>query len=71
MKSLYFSSEHETFRSTVRQFVEKEVTPHADTWERERRIPRSIWKRMGELGFLGINHPEAYGGTAADFFYSV
>ena len=71
MKSLYFSSEHETFRSTVRQFVEKEVAPHADTWEREQRIPRSIWKRMGEVGFLGINHPEAYGGTAADFFYSV
>jgi len=71
MKSLYFNSEHETFRSTVRQFVEKEVAPHADAWERERRIPRSIWKRMGELGFLGINHPEAYGGTAADFFYSV
>ncbi len=71
MKSLYFSSEHETFRSTVRQFVEKEVAPHADTWERERRIPRSIWRRMGELGFLGINHPEVYGGAAADFFYAV
>ncbi len=71
MKSLYFNSEHETFRTTVRQFVEKEVAPHADIWEREQRIPRSIWKRMGELGFLGINHPEAYGGTAADFFYSV
>ncbi len=71
MKSLYFSSEHDAFRNTVRQFVEKEVAPHADAWERERRIPRSIWRRMGELGFLGINHPEAYGGTAADFFFSV
>lgn len=71
MKSLYFTSEHEAFRNTVRSFVEREVAPHGDTWERERRIPRFIWKRMGDLGFLGINHPEAYGGTAADFFYSV
>lgn len=71
MNSPYFSSEHETFRTTLRRFVEKEVVPFAEDWERERRIPRSIWKRMGELGFLGINYPEEYGGTEADIFYSV
>ena len=71
MKSLYFTTEHEAFRNTARLFMEKEVVPFADEWERERCIPRSIWKRMGELGFLGIDYPEEYGGTDADFFYSV
>jgi len=71
MKSLYFTAEHEIFRRTVRQFVEKEVTPYAEEWEKNKRIPRAIWNRMGDLGFFGINYPEKYGGTGADFFYSV
>jgi len=71
MKSPYFTADHDTFRDTVRQFLQKEVAPNAEKWEEERRIPKSIWKRMGDLGFLGINFPEAYGGTGADFFYSV
>jgi acyl-CoA dehydrogenase len=71
MKSPFFTTEHEAFRDTTRHFIEKEVTPFADEWERDRRIPKSIWKRMGELGFLGIGYPEEYGGTGTDFFYSV
>lgn len=71
MRSFYFTSNHEIFRNTVRQFIEKEVAPHAEEWEKNQRIPRSIWSRMGELGFLGINYPDTYGGTGADFFYSV
>ena len=71
MKSPYFTAEHAAFRNTARLFIEKEVVPFADEWERERRIPEPIWKRMGELGFLGINYPEEYGGTGADFFYSL
>lgn len=71
MRSLYFTTDHEMFRHTVRQFIEKEVVPNAEEWEKNQRIPRSIWSRMGDLGFLGINYPEKYGGTGADFFYSV
>jgi acyl-CoA dehydrogenase len=71
MKSPYFNKEHDAFRDTARHFIEKEVAPCSDEWEKDRRIPRSIWKRMGDLGFLGISHPEEYGGTGADFFYSV
>ena len=71
MKSLYFTADHEIFRRMVRQFVEKEVAPNAEEWEKNKRIPRAIWNRMGDLGFFGINYPEKYGGTAADFFYSV
>ncbi|MCB1052138.1 MAG: acyl-CoA dehydrogenase family protein [Acidobacteria bacterium] len=66
-----FQSEHDIFRDSVRQFIEKEVLPVADTWEANGYIPRDMWKKMGELGFLGINLPSEYGGTEADFWYSV
>jgi alkylation response protein AidB-like acyl-CoA dehydrogenase len=69
VRSIYFEDEHEQFRQAVRSFFQKEVD--AEAWERERRIPREIWRKMGELGYLGISFAEAYGGTAADFFYSV
>jgi acyl-CoA dehydrogenase len=71
MDSIYFTPDHDIFRQTVRRFLEDEVAPRADEWEAARAIPRSIWKRMGELGFLGISMPEAYGGTEADVFYDV
>ncbi len=71
MKSLYFNEDHDIFRQSVRQFVQTEVAPHIEKWETEERIPKEIWKKMGDLGFLGINMPEEYGGTNNDFFYSV
>lgn len=67
----YFSEEHEMFRQTVRDFVQKEVIPHVNKWEEDEVIPREVFKRMGELGFLGINFPEELGGTNNDFWYSV
>jgi acyl-CoA dehydrogenase len=71
MKSVYFGEEHELFRQTVRQFIESEVAPHADAWEAARRIPRSIWRRMGEMGLLGILFPEAMGGAGASLFHAL
>lgn len=71
MKSPYFTVEHEVFREGVRKFVAEEVAPNADLWERDHMIPREIWRRMGELGYLGINHSEDYGGSEADFFFAV
>ncbi|MFQ5639252.1 MAG: acyl-CoA dehydrogenase family protein [bacterium] len=71
MKSPYFTEEHVLFRDTARQFMQTEVIPFANEWEKEKQIPRSIWEKMGELGFLGINFPEKYGGADADFFYTV
>jgi acyl-CoA dehydrogenase len=70
-KSQYFSEEHELFRQSVRQFIEREVIPNTEQWETERRIPIEIFHKMGDLGFLGINFPETYGGTNADFWYAV
>ncbi len=71
MKSIYFGEEHELFRQTVRQFIESEVAPHANAWEAARRIPRSIWRRMGEMGLLGILFPEALGGSGAGLFHAL
>lgn len=67
MGSWIFGEEHEIFRRSVRQFVEKEVIPHTEKWEENQEIPRWVWRRMGELGFLGIEYPEEYGGAGADF----
>ncbi|MDW3648399.1 MAG: acyl-CoA dehydrogenase family protein [Bacteroidia bacterium] len=71
MSSHYFSEEHELFRQSLRAFLEKEAIPYLDSWEEERRIPRRIWEKMGEMGFLGLSYPEEYGGAALDFFYDV
>lgn len=71
MSSQYFNQDHLLFRQSVRQFIEKEVTPNAEKWEIERQIPKSIFQKMGDLGYLGINFSEDYGGTNADLWYSV
>lgn len=71
MKSIYFTEEHDAFRAQVRRFVETEVAPHADAWEETGRIPREIFRRMGELGLLGITFPERYGGTEGDVFFAI
>ena len=61
-----FAEQHDLFRSTVRTFVEREVAPHVEAWEEAGRIPKSIWPRMGELGLLGVEYDEKYGGAGAD-----
>lgn len=71
MHSPYLTADHELFRQSVRKFIETEVIPHAQEWEKEECIPKETWKRMGELGFLGIGYDEKYSGQHADFFYSV
>jgi acyl-CoA dehydrogenase len=61
-----FEDHHEMFRQAVRAFVQKEVEPHVEAWEDAGQIPKSIWPRMGELGFLGVEYDEKYGGAGAD-----
>jgi len=62
-----FDEQHEMVRQAVRGFVQKEVEPHIEDWERAGQIPKSIWPRMGALGFLGMEYDEKYGGAGADF----
>jgi acyl-CoA dehydrogenase len=66
-----FTQEHGMLRKSVRAFVEKEVTPHVDEWEAAGRIPKSFWRRLGEVGFLGLEFPVQYGGGGGDFLSSV
>ena len=61
-----FDEQHDMFRATVRSFVEKEVMPHVEAWETAGRMPKAIFRRMGELGFLGLEYDERYGGAGAD-----
>lgn len=71
MDILKYTEEHKAFRQTVREFFEKEVIPYADQWEEEGITPKSVWKKMGEQGFLCMDVPRKYGGRGADFLYSV
>ena len=71
MSSYYFTEEHELFRKSLKDFLQKEVVPHVDQWEEERKIPKEIWKKMGDMGFLGLSYPEEYGGANLDFFFDV
>ena len=67
----YFTKEHEMFRESLRDFLNKEVKGNIDNWESEQKIPREIWKKMGDQGFLGLTYPEKYGGFDLDFFFEV
>lgn len=71
MKSYYFTEEHNLFRQSLRDFLNKEVVPNIDQWEEDRRIPKDFWRKFGEMGYFGLNFPEKYGGLDLDFFYSV
>lgn len=68
---MYFTEEHHLFRKSLQDFLQKEVVPHIETWEQTGVIDRFIWKKMGDMGFFGINYPEAYGGLNLDLFYTV
>lgn len=65
-----FTDVHEQLRETIEQFCDKELAPHAEEWE-ETTFPDSVFKRMGELGFLGLTMPEEYGGQGGDYITSV
>ncbi len=67
-----FTEEHTQLRRTVREFVEKEVHPHVDAWEREGAFPaHELFKKAAKLGLLGVNKPEAYGGMGLDYSYQM
>ncbi len=67
-----FTDEHEMFRKTVRDFVEKEINPHVEEWEAAEIAPlHDLFRKMGALGILGLNYPEAYGGMDADIWFTV
>ncbi len=68
---MYFTEEHESFRKSFRDFLQKEVVPHIEKWEETGTIDRFIWEKFGEMGYFGLNQPEEYGGLNLDLFYTV
>ncbi len=62
----YLDETHRLLRETLRRFVEKEVVPAADAWERDGCVPREVLRAMGRHGFLGLRAPEAHGGGGLD-----
>ncbi len=70
MKSLFFTEEHELFRESLRDFFKVEVLPHLDAWEAKGKIDRSLFKKMGEMGYLGLEVDETYEGSGLDFLYT-
>jgi acyl-CoA dehydrogenase len=62
MPNIYVDEDLQALRAEFERFVANDVIPHAEPWERDGCVPRDVLKRMGSLGFLGLRHPEAYGG---------
>jgi alkylation response protein AidB-like acyl-CoA dehydrogenase len=71
MERRIYSEDHEAFRSSVKEFLRREVVPHVEEHAEERRIPRPVWLAAGAAGYLGLEIPEEYGGSAAsDYRYN-
>ncbi|TYR30151.1 acyl-CoA dehydrogenase [Mesorhizobium microcysteis] len=69
---MQFTPEHEDLRRTVAKFVDAEINPHVDEWEAAEEFPsQALFKKMGDLGLLGIKYDPAYGGLGLDFSYSM
>ncbi|MDD5711869.1 MAG: acyl-CoA dehydrogenase family protein [Smithellaceae bacterium] len=66
---MYFTETHEAFRESVKRFIDKDVNPRMDEWE-EKTVPlHDLFKKMGDLGFLGIRYDPKYGGQGLDYWY--
>mmetsp|Transcript_8383 Transcript_8383/g.4510 ORF Transcript_8383/g.4510 Transcript_8383/m.4510 type:complete len:384 (-) Transcript_8383:4779-5930(-) len=69
-EEIYFNKDHEMVRSAVRDFVNKEINPFVDEWEEKGITPlHDLFKKMGDLGFLGIRYDKKYGGEGLDYWY--
>jgi citronellyl-CoA dehydrogenase len=67
-----FTQEHEEIRRTMKKFIDAEINPHVDAWEEAEQFPaHEVFKKLGDLGMLGLTKPEAYGGAGLDYSYSM
>src|SRR4051812_36951959 len=64
-----FTDEHEQLRETIGRWIAAEVVPHIDEWEAAREFPRDLYRRAGELGFLGLKYPTELGGQGGDYVH--
>lgn len=69
---MQFTQEHKALSESVKKFVETEINPYVDEWEKEGIFPaHELFKKMGQQGFLGISKPEQFGGMGLDWSYSM
>ena len=67
---IYFNKDHDLVRKAVGEFVNKEINPNMDEWEEKGEAPlHDLFKKMGDLGFLGIRYDPKYGGQGLDYWY--
>lgn len=66
-----FTEDHKLFRQSLRDFLDKEIRPNIDQWESHGEVPKEVYQLFGEMGYLGMLFPEAYGGLGLDAWYSV
>lgn len=67
---MLFTAEHETLRDTIKRFIDKEVNPHVEAWEKAELFPaHEVFKRMGDLGLLGLTKPTEDGGSGLDYSF--
>jgi len=71
MERRLFTEDHEMFRDNFRKFIEREMAPHYEQWEKDGIVPRELWEKAGENGFICPWLPEEYGGLGLDWLYSV
>lgn len=72
IEGMKLTHEHEEVRRTLRRFAEEEINPFVEDWEREGRIPtHELFKKLGNLGLLGMNKPSVFGGAGLDFSYNM
>ena len=68
MRRTIYTEDHQSFRETIRSFIEKEVTPVYDEWYEAGIVPHDFYLKLGELGVWGIQVPEEYGGAGIESF---
>ncbi|MGD8610587.1 MAG: acyl-CoA dehydrogenase family protein, partial [Desulfobacterales bacterium] len=71
MEILKYTEKHREFRIRLRDFLAKEVKPHANQWEKAGIVPKTVWQKMGRAGFLCTEVSPDFGGIGGDFLYSV
>src|SRR3989442_8737027 len=69
---MQFTHEHEALRRTLKRFIDDQINPHVDEWEAAEIFPaHALFKKLGDLGLLGLTKPEAYGGAGLDYSYAM
>jgi len=70
MAILNYTDEHNQFRERLKSFIQREILPNGEQWEKDHIVPKSAWQKMGQEGFLCPTVPKEYGGPGLDFLYS-